>query len=227
VVVVTPRNYVVDNSVTLDAIRQFGANARGVAVVRPDVTDVELKRLDGGGIHGIRFTVGDPSVAVVSIEMIEPLANRIADLGWHVQLNMNREQMLVHAAMLRRLPVPIVFDHLAYLSAPEGLTHPAYAVVRDLIDKGRAWVKLSGSYIRSRVGPPSYGDVLQVARTFVMTAPQRVVWGSDWPHPSETEHKPDDAVLFDLLATWAADERIRHRVLVENPETLYGFAKAT
>jgi D-galactarolactone isomerase len=227
VVVVTPRNYVVDNSLTLDAIRQFGANARGVAVVRPDVTDAELKRLDSGGIRGIRFTVGDPSVAVVSIEMIEPLASRIADLGWHVQLNMNREQMLEHAALLRRLPVPIVFDHLAYLSAPEGLTHPAYSVVRDLIDKGRTWVKLSGAYIRSRIGPPSYGDVLQVARTFVTTAPQRVVWGSDWPHPSETERKPDDAVLFDLLAAWAPDGRIRHRILVENPETLYGFSKAT
>jgi D-galactarolactone isomerase len=100
-------------------------------------------------------------------------------------------------------------------------------VVRDLIDKGRTWVKLSGAYIRSRIGPPSYGDVLQVARTFVTTAPQRVVWGSDWPHPSETERKPDDAVLFDLLAAWAPDGRIRHRILVENPEALYGFSKAT
>jgi D-galactarolactone isomerase len=225
VVIVTPRNYVVDNAVTLDAIHQFGQRARGVAVVRPDVTDAELKRLNDGGIRGIRFTVGDPSVAVVSIDMIEPLANRIADLGWHVQLNMNREQMLEHAAMLRRLPIPIVFDHLAYLNAPEGLKHPAYAVVWSLIDKGRTWVKLSGAYVRSRIGPPSYGDVVEVARAFVRAAPERVVWGSDWPHPSETERKPDDAVLFDLLATWASDEKVRNRILVQNPEALYGFAR--
>ena len=227
VVIVTPRNYVVDNSVTLDAIRQFGGSARGVAVVRPDVTDGELKRLDSGGIRGIRFTVADPSVAVVSINMIEPLAKRIADIGWHVQLNMSREQMLENGPMLRRLPVPIVFDHLAYLSAPEGLTHPAYTVVRSLIDNGRTWVKLSGAYIRSRVGPPSYRDVAQVAQAFVTAAPERLVWGSDWPHPSETERKPDDANLFDLLATWAPDERIRNRILVQNPEALYGFGKRT
>src|SRR5262245_45235677 len=111
VVIVTPRNYVVDNSVTLDAIKQFGTNAKGVAVVKPDMTDAELRRLDMGGIRGIRFTLADPAVAVVSIDMIEPLAKRIADFGWHVQLNMNREQILQNAVMLQRLPVPIVFDH--------------------------------------------------------------------------------------------------------------------
>jgi predicted TIM-barrel fold metal-dependent hydrolase len=226
VVIVTPRNYVVDNTVTLDALRQFGANARGIAVVRPEVTDRELKRLQERGIRGIRFTVADPSVAVVSIGMIEPLAKRIAALGWHVQLNMNREQIVENAALLRRLPVPMVFDHLASLSAPEGIEHPAYAVIRSLIDKRRTWVKLSGAYIRSVTGSP-YADVASVAQTFVKIAPERVVWGSDWPHPSETEQKPDDALLFDLLATWAPDEKIRNRILVQNPEALYGFTSRT
>jgi D-galactarolactone isomerase len=227
IVIVTPRNYVVDNSVTLDAIRQFGATARGVAVVKPDVTDAELRRLESGGIRGIRFTVADPSVAVVSIDMIEPLAKRIADFGWHVQLNMNREQILQNAAMLQRLPVPMVFDHLAYLNAPESVTHPAYAVIRNLVARGRTWVKLSGAYARSRVGPPTYRDVLPVARAFVTAAPDRLVWGSDWPHPSETERKPDDAALFDLLTTWVPDEKTRNRILVQNPETLYGFPRTT
>jgi len=223
VVIVTPRNYVVDNTVTLDALRQFGASARGVAVVRPTVTDAELRRLNDGGIRGIRFTVANPAVAVVSIDMIEPLAKRIADLGWHIQLNMSREQIVENADLLRRLPVPLAFDHLANLRAPEGIEHPAYSVIRSLIDRGRTWVKLSGAYINSVVGPP-YADVASVARAFVKAAPERTVWGSDWPHPSETERKPDDALLFDLLATWVPDEKVRNRILVQNPEALYGFS---
>lgn len=223
VVIVTPRNYVVDNSVTLDAIRQHGSAARGVAVVRPTVTDAELKRLNDGGIRGIRFTVGNPKVAVVSIDMIEPLARRVADLGWHVQLNMTRDQIMENADLLRRLPTQIVFDHLASLKAPEGISHPAYGIVRELIDKRRAWVKLSGAYSNSLVGPPTYSDATQVAQALVKAAPERLVWGSDWPHTSEAEHKPDDALLFDLLATWAPDETTRNRILVSNPAGLYGF----
>jgi len=224
VVIVTPRNYVVNNAVTIDAIQQLGAGARGVAVVRPTVTDDELKRLNDGGIRGIRFTVANPAVAVVSIDMIEPLAKRVSDLGWHIQLNMSREQIVENADLLRRLPVTLVFDHLASLRAPEGIDHPGYAVIRELIDKGRTWIKLSGAYINSVTGPPAYGDVARTAQAFVRAAPERMVWGSDWPHPSETERKPDDALLFDLLATWAPDEKTRNRILVQNPEALYGFA---
>lgn len=223
VVIVTPRNYVVDNAVTLDAIRQFGANARGVAVIRPTITDAELKSLNDGGIRGIRLTVGNPKVAVVSIDMIEPLAKRIAGFGWHVQLNMTREQIVENADLLRRLPTPIVFDHLGQLKPPAGTEHPAYGVIRGLMDKGRAWVKLSGAYSNTLIGPPTYADATKIAQAYVKAAPERLVWGSDWPHPSETEHKPDDALLFDLLAVWAPDDATRNRILVANPEALYGF----
>jgi D-galactarolactone isomerase len=223
VVIVTPRNYVTDNAVTIDAIRQFGGNARGIAVLRPTVTDGELGTLNDAGIRGIRFTVTDPSVAVVSIDMIEPLARRIADFGWHIQLHMTREQIVDNAELLRRLPVPIVFDHLGRLAPPAGIDHPAYAVIRGLIDKGRTWVKLSGAYLNTMVGPPTYADATKVAQAYVKAAPERLVWGSDWPHPSETEHKPDDALLFDLLTTWAPNETTRNRILVQNPETLYRF----
>lgn len=226
VVIVTPRNYAVDNAVTVDAIKQFGAaNARGVAVIRPTVTDAELKSLNDGGIRGIRFTVGNPKVAVVSIDMMEPLAKRIADLGWHVQLNMTREQIVENAELLRRLPTPIVFDHLGQLKPPAGVEHPAYGVIRGLIDKGRTWVKVSGAYSNTLIGPPTYADATQVAQAYVKVAPERLVWGSDWPHPSEAEHKPNDALLFDLLAVWAPDEATRNRILVANPEALYGFSK--
>jgi predicted TIM-barrel fold metal-dependent hydrolase len=223
VVIVTPRNYVVDNAVTLEAIRQFEGSARGVAVIRPDVTDAELKRMDAGGIRGIRFTVGDPKVAVVSIDMIEPLAKRIADLGWHVQLNMTREQIVENADLLSRLPTQIVFDHLGQLKPPAGIEHPAYGVIRKLIDKGRTWVKLSGAYSNTLIGPPTYADATKVAQEYVKAAPEHLVWGSDWPHPGEAQHKPDDAVLFDLLAVWAPVEATRHRMLVTNPEVLYRF----
>ena len=223
VVIVTPRNYVTDNSVTLDAIARLGrAHARGVAVVRPAITDRELRLLDDGGVRGIRFTVGNPRTAVVSIDMIEPLAHRIAPLGWHVQLNMDAGQIADNADMLRRLPTPIVFDHLGKLPPAAGVRHPAYRVICTLIDRGQAWVKLSGAYMNTSIGPPSYADATAVAQAYVAYAPERLVWGSDWPHPTARQ-KPDDAWLFDLLAQWTPDEAARNRILVDNPRALYGF----
>jgi len=225
VVIVTPRHYVTDNTVTTDAIKEFGIdNARGVGVLRPTVTDAELKKLNDAGIRGIRFTVGDPHTAVVSIDMIEPLAKRIADYGWHVQLNMPCDKIVEHAGMLRRLPTQLVFDHLGKPPENEGIRHPSHAVIRDMLDKRRAWVKVSGAYMNTQVGPPTYGDATLVAQAFVRAAPERCVWGSDWPHPSP-KVKPDDAVLFDLLSVWAPDEATRNRILVTNPQDLYGFPK--
>ena len=225
VVIVTPRHYVTDNSVTTDAIKELGiANARGVGVLRPTVTDAELKKLNDGGIRGIRFTVGDPHTAVVSIDMIEPLAKRIAEYGWHVQLNMPHHKIVEHAEMLRRLPTQIVFDHLGKPPEAEGIKHSSHAVIRGLLDQRRAWVKISGAYMNTLVGPPTYADATAVAQTFVIAAPERCVWGSDWPHPGP-KAKPDDALLFDLLSVWAPDEATRNRILVDNPQALYGFPK--
>lgn len=122
--------------------------------------------------------------------------------------------------------VEIVFDHLAHIPQPEGVNNPLYGMVRALMDKGRTWVKLSGAYADTKVGPPTYSDSSAVARAYAKAMPERCVWGSDWPHPSEqSKHLPDDAVLFDLLTDWVLDEKTRHRVLVENPATLYDFPK--
>ncbi len=223
VVIVTPRCYGTDNTVTTDAIRELGIDsARGVAVLRPAVTDAELKALNDAGIRGIRFTVGDPATAVVSIDMIEPLARRIADYGWHIQLNMPCDKIVEHAGMLRRLPVQVVFDHLGHPLIDEGVRHPSHAVIRGMLDQRRAWVKVSGAYMNTNVGPPTYADATRVAQALVQAAPERCVWGSDWPHPSPKIH-PDDAVLFDLLRTWAPDDATRTRILVNNPQALYGF----
>lgn len=225
-VIVTPRPYGTDNGVTLDAIRQLGIdNARGVAVLRPDVTDAELDMLDRGGIRGIRFTLYTPHQAVVTFDMVEPLARRVAELGWHVQLHWTAEQIVEHEALLARLPTTIVFDHLARLPLPSGTSHPAYGVVRRLAASGRVWVKLSGAYLDSKVGlEGGYADIADTARTWAALLPTRTVWGSDWPHVTEPR-KPDTAAIFDLLGTWVEDDTARGQILVDNPAELYGFAR--
>jgi predicted TIM-barrel fold metal-dependent hydrolase len=126
--------------------------------------------------------------------------------------------------VLRRLPLQLVFDHMGRPPLPAGIQHPSHGIIRGLIDQGRAWVKLSGAYLNTAIGPPSYPESTQIARAFVKAAPERLVWGSDWPHPTQPNNsKPDDAVLFDLLSEWAPDPATRTRILVRNPESLYGF----
>ena len=209
VVVVTPRNYGTENQVTVDAITQLAPHARGVAVVHPTITDAGLKQLHDAGVRGIRFSLSDPATAIVTLEMVEPLSKRVADLGWHVQFNVEGQQVVEWADLLRRLPSQIVFDHMGHPTLPAGIEHPSHRIVRGLIDRGRTWVKLSGAYSNTKVGPP-YPDATQIAQAFVKAAPERMVWGSDWPHPSEApDRKPNDAVLFDLLSEWAPDEAIR------------------
>ena len=221
-VVVTPSTYGTDNSCTLDAIAKLGAGARGVAVVDTSVSDAELKRLDGLGIRGIRFNL--VITGATTIDMIEPLAKRINDLGWHAQIQMLGDQIVDNVALLQRLPCPSVFDHMARIPEPVGVDHPAFGLVLKLIDRGRTWVKLSSAYQDSKSGPPAYGDVTKVARAYVAAAPERMVWGSDWPHPTEkADAKPDDAILFDLMLDWAPQETIRNRILVDNPAALYRF----
>jgi predicted TIM-barrel fold metal-dependent hydrolase len=218
-VVVQPAAYVTDNDVTLDAIEQLGREkTRGVAVLHPEVTDAEFQRLDAGGIRGIRFTQFDPRTAATTRDMIEPLAQRVEPLGWHVQIHLRSDQIVDAADLLQRLPGTVVFDHLGRLAG--GVNDPALAVIRRMLDRGRAFVKLSGAYFFGDA--PAYAGALPVARAYVAAAPERVVWGSDWPHPTEAE-KPDDATLLDLLSDWAPDEATRHRILVDNPAALYGF----
>jgi len=226
-VIVTPAAYVTDNRVTLDAIAQLGRErTRGVAVVHPGVTDAELKALNDGGIVGIRFTVFDPRSAAVSVDMIEPLAKRVADLGWHIQIHMRADQIVENAALLERLPTQVVFDHMGRLPQPNPLDHPAFTIIRRMIDGGRTWMKLSGAYMDTNSSAPAYADKAAVTRSYLAAAPERMVWGSDWPHPTEKpEHKPNDAILFDLLGDWAPEQALRHRILVSNPEVLYGFAR--
>jgi D-galactarolactone isomerase len=225
-VVVQPSTYGTENAPTLDAVAALGPTSRAVVVVDTGVTDADLKRMHEQGARGIRFNLAQGGDTTP--EMIEPLAKRINDLGWHIQINAGAKTIQDIMPILQNLPTPIVFDHLAHIPQPEGVNHPLFGQVLALIDKGKTWVKLSGAYTDTKVGPPSYSDATAVAQAYVKHAPERLVWGSDWPHPGvpASEPKPDDAVLFDLLLVWAPDETVRHRILVENPAVLYDFPKS-
>jgi len=223
-VVVTPSTYGTDNRITLDAIAQIGPTARGVAVVDSGVADAELKRLNDLGIRGIRFNL--VQAGATTVDMIEPLSKRVNDLGWHIQILMKGEQIAAIEDLLLRVPAPIVFDHLGRLEQPNALSSPGFKTITKLLDRGKTWIKLSSAYQDSKVGAPTYSDTVPLAHAYIKAAPERMVWGSDWPHPTEKQ-KPDDAVLFDLLTEWAPDAAARTAILVKNPAALYGFPAAT
>lgn len=221
-VVVQPKAYGIDNDCLLDALARLGDRARGVAVVHPTVSDAELTRLDAAGVRGIRFSVWKASDTVTTIDMIEPLAQRVHALGWHVQLHMSADQIADNALLIGRLPSTIVIDHVGRLPPAAGTAHPAFAVITRLLEGGRTWMKLSGPYLNTRSGPPTYADASAIARACARVAPERMVWGSDWPHVTERD-KPDDAVLLDLISDWIPDAGNQRRLLVDNPAELYGF----
>jgi len=220
-VIVQPSTYGVDNSNLLFALGETGLEtARGVAVVNTNVTDRELKDLHAAGVRGIRFNLSP--AGSTTFQMVAPLSKQVEPLGWHIQVNASSDQIVAAKDLWNSVPCPIVFDHLAHASQPAGIQDPVVAVVIELMQKGKAWVKLSGAYLESKVGVPSYSDTVPVARAYVKAAPERLVWGSDWPHPTE-KVKPDDAILLDLLAEWVPDAATRNRILVDNPAKLYGF----
>jgi predicted TIM-barrel fold metal-dependent hydrolase len=218
-VVVQPSTYGTDNRCMLDALAHFGPQSRGVAVVTTDVADAELKRLQAAGVRGIRFNLAQGGTT--TLDMVAPLAKRVHDLGWHIQVNMPADGILAAREVWQGVPCPVVFDHLAHVTGPDD---PTFAMVGDLLQRGKAWVKLSGAYMASTAGPPGYADKAKIAQGYVKEAPERLVWGSDWPHPTEKPgHKPDDAVLLDLMLAWAPEEATRNRILVANAAELYGF----
>jgi predicted TIM-barrel fold metal-dependent hydrolase len=223
-VVVQPSSYGTDNRCLVDALQQFGSEARGVAVIDANASDAELQQLDRAGVRGIRFNLARP--AGPALENLESLARRVATMGWHVQLHALADTYVNIEAVLDRLAGIIVIDHLGRLPYPAGIDHPAWAVLNRLVQKGRCWIKLSGAYHDSRIGAPSYADSGVVVRAWLREAPERVVWGTDWPHPSAAAGEkpvPDDAQLLDLLGEWAPGRDLLEGVLVMNPAELYGF----
>jgi D-galactarolactone isomerase len=220
-VVVQPNAYVDDNRCTLEAIAKLGTGARGVAVVKPGVADAELQRLTDGGIRAIRFMTL-PGGAL-GWDVMDELAARVHPFGWHAIVQLDGRLMNQHEAQIRRLPGKFVIDHIGKFLELVPVGHPSFQSLLRLVDTGRCWVKLSAAYEFSKSGPPRYEDVGVLAKALVAHAPQRMLWASNWPHPSEPKgHKPDDVELLDLLLEWAPDEATRRRILVDNPAVLYG-----
>jgi predicted TIM-barrel fold metal-dependent hydrolase len=222
-VIIQPSTYGVDNSLLVDALRQFGLKTtRGVAVVNTSVTDAELKELDTAGVRGIRFNMAP--AGATTWDMVEPLTKRITPMGWHIQIQASAADILERKDLWNRVPCPVVFDHLGHVPEPEGVNHPVFGMIADLLHKDKGWVKLSGFYNDTKIGPPTYADSVAVAAGYVKQAPERLVWGSDWPHPTEKDdNKPDDAVLLDCFAKAVPNASTRKRILVDNAAKLYGF----
>nr|WP_286197310.1 amidohydrolase family protein [Variovorax boronicumulans] len=223
-VVVTPSTYGTDNACTLDALAQLGGAARGVAVVGAGVEDAELDRLAAAGVRGLRVNFVSPqSWGRTTPQMLQALSEQAARLGWHIQLLAEPEQIVAMQALLAGLPTPLVVDHLGLADPAVGPSSPAFAVLRRLLDAGRTWIKLSGVYMRSRAGAPAYDDVQCLGRAFVQAAPERMLWGSDWPHTTEAPGSINDADLLDVLHGWCGSDAVAHHILVTNPARLYGF----
>jgi predicted TIM-barrel fold metal-dependent hydrolase len=221
-VIIQPSTYGTDNRLQIASRQALGSeNFRVVAVVPEAVSDAQLRELNEQGVRGVRFNLGFPGV--LTLPSLKLLAPRLSELGWTCQINMRPKQIEDNADLLLSLPGRLVFDHLAQVPQPAGLDSGPYKIIRGLLDRGMTWMKLSGAYVSSKLGPPDYADAGAVAAAYVKAAPQRMVWGSDWPHPSEREHKPDDARLFDLLREWAGSDATFKQILVDSPAELYGF----
>jgi D-galactarolactone isomerase len=220
-VVVQAAGYGTDNRCMLDALRELGRIARGVATVTLETDDAELDRLTRAGVRGARVLLFRGGV--VGVDDIPALAARIKPFGWHLQLQLDGRELPKHEAMLAALPVPLVIDHNGKFIEPVSPEHPAVRTLIRLLSSGRCWVKASAPYETSRSGPPGYEDVSAIAHALIAAAPTRVLWASNWPHGAVKGKKPDTRALFRLLEDWAPDPGTRARILVDNPAQLYGF----
>lgn len=229
-VLVTPSTYGSDNGCMLEGLVALGEQARGVAVIDGSEGDGELQRLHALGVRGVRLNL---SLGVSgTADLLEPLAARIAPLGWHLQLLVAPDLLASLASVLRRLPVPLVFDHFGRIAPAQAGTHPAHALLLELLAEGKAWIKLSGGYIVSPLHTVEDPALDALAHSYLRCAPDRVLWGSDWPHATATagvQPLPDDARQVDRLAQWidgaGQGAATLHSVLVDNPSALYGFAQ--
>jgi predicted TIM-barrel fold metal-dependent hydrolase/predicted NBD/HSP70 family sugar kinase len=235
VVVVQPSVYGTDNSCTLDGMARLGARARGVAVIDASTDAGELASMHESGIRGVRVNLAtsgenDPGVARRNLLAA---AERVAPLGWHVQVYTGLDVITALADDLTKLPVPIVFDHFGGAQAAKGLDQPGWDVLLQLVASGRAYVKVSGHY-RSSLAAPAYADMAPFARALIAANADRIVWGTDWPHPAhapspDTAHELspsydiDDGLALNQLEIWAPDAATRRKILVDNPARLYDF----
>lgn len=236
VVIVTPSVYGTDNSATLFGMKARGPNARGVAVIDDKTSENELDKMEQEGFRGIRLNlatggINDPKVGRARFAAA---VERMKSRGWHVQLYTTLAMISAIKDQVMNAPVPVVFDHFGGAQAELGVEQPGFSDLVELVKSGKAYVKISGAY-RSSKQAPDYSDVVPFAKVLIAANPERIVWGTDWPHPDSvtppgkkpTDVTPllhiDDGRLLNQLPVWAPDAEIRKRILVDNPARLYGF----
>jgi predicted TIM-barrel fold metal-dependent hydrolase len=236
VVIVQPSVYGTNNSVTLDAVKQIGVSARGVAVIDDKTADADIDAMRGAGIRGVRinFEAGGPPNPDAARQKFESTVARAKAHNLHVQIYTRLSVIESLKDQVMAAPVPVVFDHFGGAQASLGTAQPGFDTLLSLVRAGKAHVKISGAY-RSSTQAPDYADVAPLAKALIAANAERILWGSDWPHPdsaskpgrADTDLAPlfqiDDGRLFNLFATWAPDAAVRKTILVENPTKLYGF----
>jgi D-galactarolactone isomerase len=218
-VIVQPSSYGHDHRVLLDGLKALGDSARGIAVIDPDVTEQKLNELQASGIVGVRFNLVQRGAT--NEGMLKDVAERIKELNWHLQLHLLPEDFLRLADQLCDMSFPIVLDHFARVQTVPELAHQVEKKVIQLLNTGLGWIKFSGAYIAS-FDEPDYKNLDQFVSRLIDKHSDRIIWGSDWPHVTESA-KPDDAHLANFLQRWMPEKSIRKQVLVENPAKLYGF----
>ncbi|NWO57516.1 amidohydrolase family protein [Chromohalobacter israelensis] len=222
VVVTQPNAYQRDNRALLTALGQLGTDsARGVAAVTPEISDSELRDWHDKGVRGARI-MNLPGGAVTSDQMLE-VEQRIRPLGWHLMVQFNGCKLNEYLADLQRIEGEYIIDHIGKFMPPVSADDPRVDDILRLLDRGNAWFKICAGYEASRLGGPDYADVGAIAKRVIGHAPERIIWGSNWPHVGvPREQYPDDAEQLDVLLDWASPE-VRQRILVDNPAALYGF----
>lgn len=223
-VLTQPSVYGTDNRCMLDYVSCHLDRMRAVVAVGPDVDDRTLEAMHAQGARGIRVNVADPGGnPFASFAEIDALGQRLKAMGWHIELLLHVHQMDDMIIDIRRLPVDISVGHLGYMPAGLGVDHPKYGAFLDLVAEGRCWVKLTAPYRITGLQHTPYSDVTPFARALVEQRPDRILWGTDWPHPICPVPMPNDGDLADHLADWVPDEATRRRILVDNPAKLFGF----
>ena len=219
-VIVQPSVYGTDNRTTMNACIADPA-MKAIVVVDEDTPQSVLAAYREQGAVGCRVNMLFGSNA--RIDSLAGLAARIADHDWHLQILGDVSSLHDSMDDLAKLPVPVVFDHFGHMSAVKGVNDPGFTALLRLLGEGHAWVKLSGAYRLGPAGPETAAQVDALAKALVSTNPDQLVWGSDWPHPALTDSMPNDGDLLNALADWVPHATLRHRILVDNPERLYGF----
>jgi 2-pyrone-4,6-dicarboxylate lactonase len=214
-----------DNRPVTDAIAQSGGAYKGIGNIDDKFSDKELEDFAAAGLMGCRFTFISRLGGIPDMSVFERVVDRIKGLGWHVDLYLEAKALNVFAPMLAKLPLPYVLDHIGVVSVADGIEHPAFQALLDLARRDeKCWIKITGPERASAAGPP-FKDAVPFARKLIEAAPDRVIWGTDWPHPN-VKVMPNDGDLVDLIPLYAPDPAFQRKLLIENPERLFRFRPA-